>query len=229
MMPLPWLSKLTQKLSWKSSLLVFLLPSIASAAFTDSDCLASSYTTTIEHKVAPFGLLQKTLFLEKTQCSIKVTHQKYKYFTSIWNIDVCRGPVHIKLGDGTPKVLKRGVGCHTESKSGHGEYCSSLKELEAIFQDDGLIYAAGEKENLAMDHGRVYCAYLLVRRYLRDGLVLSRYETYENVLLPQQEFAPVVPKQQEDISAVIKTEEKPSEEAIEVAVPGPSQEQNVKF
>jgi hypothetical protein len=49
------------------------------------------------------------------------------------------------------------------------EYCQKLKELEKLILDEGLIFAKGLKEDLSTDHGKVYCVYLLIQGYLREG------------------------------------------------------------
>lgn len=152
-------------------LLIFLgLPSF-SFAFTLEDCLNANYSTEIKHKVKPFGLVENKLAISKSNCVIEVSHEKMKVFKSRWQIDVCREPVHIKEGLKAFEVLKR-----TQACQGHkDEFCSSLKKLSSVIQDDGLIFAEGEKEELRSDHGKIYCSYQLIQRYLGNGLVLSRY------------------------------------------------------
>ncbi|MCO4793881.1 MAG: hypothetical protein KC493_09220 [Bacteriovoracaceae bacterium] len=161
-------------LLFKSKLytLVLLLSFSANAAFDEMECLNSNFSTTVSHKGAPFGLAKNVLKVEKENCVITIDHQKLKFMKKKFLIDVCRAPVHIKSGAGAVEVLKRESDCGKKSK---GEYCKALKNIENMIQDDGLIFAKGEKENLNTDHGRIYCTYLLVKSYLGVGKVLSRH------------------------------------------------------
>ena len=68
--------------------------------------------------------------------------EKLKYLKNKWIIDVCRGPVHIKHDKGSIEVIKRNQSCSANPKS---EFCTTLSNIESIIQDDGLIFAEGEK------------------------------------------------------------------------------------
>jgi hypothetical protein len=39
-----------------------------------------------------------------------------------------------------------------------------------------LIFAEGERENIQSAHGKTYCAYLLLRKYLEEGILFSKYK-----------------------------------------------------
>ncbi|ATH09060.1 hypothetical protein BIY24_14240 [Halobacteriovorax marinus] len=148
--------------------------------FSDMDCIQGSFDAVVEHKAAPFGLSKNILTVSKNDCSISISHSKLKFMKNNWNIDVCRAPVHIKKDEGGVNVIKRGNGC----KEGSSDFCKELSMIEKILQDDGLIFATGEKENISSDHGKIYCAYLLTKKYLREGIVFNRGRQYEGVLSP---------------------------------------------
>ncbi len=158
---------------FKFSILVIFIPIAAMAnSYTELECLDASYETTISHKGFPFGLTQNILKVSKDNCVITVNHEKLKFIKDQWVIDVCREPVHMKKGSGAVEVIKRDGVCIEGSKS---PFCGELSRLKALIQDDGLIFAEGEKEDLTSDHGKVYCSFMVMNRYLEQGIVLSRH------------------------------------------------------
>ena len=159
---------------------LFFLLSFDVYAVYDKECIDAIFKTNITHKAWPFGLTENKLSINKDKCVIVIDHEKLKFIKKKWTVDVCRGPVHIKTGLNSHKVLKKDQECfHPESEN---VFCQGLKQIQKILQDDGLIFATGEKEDITSDHGRVYCSYLLLQTYLQDGLVLNRNESYENLL-----------------------------------------------
>ncbi len=160
--------------------LIFLSVNV-NATFNDMDCLNINYKTTVIHKGPPLGLTENILKIHKSLCVITVEHEKLKFFNKKWEIDVCREPVHIKSGTKDIEVIKRPANCVGESK-GH-EFCTTMQDVFNLVQDDGLIFANGEKEDLNSDHGKVYCGFLLMKKYLEEGFVLSRFSFYENFIV----------------------------------------------
>lgn len=154
------------------SLVSLLMTFNVNAAFDEMECLNSSFSTTVSHKGQPFGMTDNVIKVSKENCVVTIEHEKLKFMKKKYVIDVCRAPVHIKSGAGAVEILKREGECGKKSK---GEFCKELEFIEEIIQDDGLIFAKGEKENLGTDHGRIYCSYLLLRTYLGTGRVLSRH------------------------------------------------------
>lgn len=126
------------------------------------------------------------LTIEKDKCDIVVGHQKLKVLNNRWKIDVCREPVHIKSGVKGVEVLKKVGRCPNKNAA---DFCSAVEKIKEILQDDGLIFAPGEKENLTTDHGRVYCAYQLLGGYLEKDRIYSRYAPAK----PAQVEAPAHP------------------------------------
>ena len=163
---------------FKFSLILFLF-SFRLLALEDNECLKSSYEVEVIHKGQPFGLLPVKLSISKKGCILNISHEKMRFFKKNWEVDVCREPVHIKNGRGAVEVLKKMGSCDASENT---SFCNEQKELFKIIQDDGLIFAPGEKENLATDHGRVYCSYLLVKKYLKDSLVFNRGQDYSGAL-----------------------------------------------
>ncbi len=154
------------------TLLLFFATSTAFSAFDEMECLNSNFSTSVSHKGKPFGLTKNIIKIGKENCVITIEHEKLKFMKKKYVIDVCRAPVHIKSGVGAVEVLKREGECEKKSK---GEFCKELRFIEDVIQDDGLIFAKGEKEDISTDHGRIYCSYLLLKAYLDSGRVLSRH------------------------------------------------------
>ncbi|MEK6623457.1 MAG: hypothetical protein AABY86_00720 [Bdellovibrionota bacterium] len=158
--------------------LAFISQAFASSPFTDNQCLDGVFTTKVAHKAFPFGVTETKLEIEKKDCRLVVRHEKLRFLTKQWDVDVCRGPIHIKYGATSVEVIKRQGAC----KALDNEFCKMADELFKVLQDDGLIFAPGEKEDLAVAHGRVNCSYLLLKAYLEGANVFTRQEMYEGLL-----------------------------------------------
>ncbi len=188
-----------QLLKYNFFTILFLLISFNTySMFTDMECLQSSYTTTVKHKTSPFGLLENVLLLDKKGCFMSVKYSKYKFLHDKWVVDVCRGPIHIKKGDSSIDVIKKESKCL--SNSSHNDFCNSMNEISKILQDDGLIFAVGEKENINIDHGQVYCFHLLLQAYLSRDIIFSRHKEYTNIL--EVDF----PKAKEKVTKITEKE-----------------------
>ncbi len=139
----------------------------------------------------PFGLTKTLLSFNKNLCDIKISHRKFKFMKKQWEIDVCRTPVHIKTGTDLIEVVKKGNSfCSSGATS---EYCNTYKELIEIIQDDGLIFAKGEKEDLQSDHGKVYCIYTILESYLNSGTILTRHPPTNPPADPEERSLPTSP------------------------------------
>ena len=159
------------------SLVLTLATPIFAAKFTSEECLNSSYATSIQHKGKFFGLLENKLTLDKKKCEIAVRFKGILETT--WKIDVCREPIHMKVtSKGSHDVYKRSKKCEEGMKT---DYCYFRNELLESLQDHGLIFADGQREDLKDSHGQTYCAYLLISRYLDDGMIFSPFETPKNI------------------------------------------------
>ncbi len=165
---------------FKSSVLFFtFILSSNLLAFSTNECLKNDFNVQVDHKGFPFGLMDVKLGIDKSGCNITVRHQKYKYLNSQWDIDVCRGPVHIKKGSGAVEVIKKVNNCSSASKD---DFCVELKDMSMTIQDDGLIFAEGIKEDISSHHGKVYCSFLLLQRYLNDSIVFNSGSEYDDNL-----------------------------------------------
>lgn len=175
--------------------LFLLIPQIVLGGIDDMACLKGNFQATVSHEGFPFGMTKNILDLSKSNCEITVKHEKLKFIKNKWLIDVCRAPVHIKAGSTSGiEVLKKERECSTDSKSKNNEFCQALVQMEKIIQDDGLIFAKGEKENLSSEHGKIYCTYVLLRAYLRHDRVLSRTDEKLSFNLEnpgQSKYAPI--------------------------------------
>ena len=52
-----------------------------------------------------------------------------------------------------------------------------------VIQDDGLIFAEGDRDNLSSDHGKTFCSYLLMKKYLNESVIFSRYTDVPDIFL----------------------------------------------
>jgi hypothetical protein len=139
-------------------------------AFNSIECLKSTFDADIPHKGELFGLIEHKFRIKKERCLISIYRQKL--LPDTWHIDVCREPIHIKKeSKGSINVMKRKGLCETMKEP--GEFCEELASLLDIIQDDGLIFAEGERNKIDNAHGQVYCSYLLIKNYLQKGYVFS--------------------------------------------------------
>lgn len=153
------------------------LSHVSAETFKLDECIQSEFNTQVSHKGWPFGLHEVVLKIDKKQCQLNIYHEHFKYLKKNWNIDVCRGPVHIKMGTSSIEVFKRRQNC--DQGSDNSGFCSRYGDLTRVLQDDGLIFAQGEKEDLNADHGRVNCVHMLVKEYLNNGFVFSLHAPNE--------------------------------------------------
>lgn len=147
----------------------------AQTRFSPKSCLDADFKMRMIQKGPLFGLLKHEFIIRKDACHMKITYRKY--FPREWNIDVCREPVHIKVTSATGvDVAKKINEClHKDKTRDTSDFCSQYFDIIDVIQDEGLIFAEGDRDNLASDHGKTYCSYLLLRRYLNDSLIFSRY------------------------------------------------------
>lgn len=139
--------------------------------FTSQECLEAKYKTTVVHRGKYFGLLESKLNIDKSECIIEIKHKSILEDT--WLIDICREPIHLKVtSKGSQEVYKRLAKCE---RSDQLEFCQSARELLGILQDHGLIFAKGERESLGTAHGQVHCVVLLLKKYLNEGILFSKY------------------------------------------------------
>ena len=192
--------------------LVFLLLSVglaqAQVRFSSKSCLDSDYTMKMIQKGPLFGLLKHEFIISKRGCIINVTHNKY--IPKEWIIDVCREPVHVKVTSATGiDVAKKTAEClHKDNSRDTSDFCSQFFDLMDVMQDDGLIFAEGDRDNLNSNHGKTFCSYLLIKRYLNDSMVFSRYSEVPDIFLEKQ--LPALPIEKE--KPILPEEEKKEEE-----------------
>jgi hypothetical protein len=168
-------------------------PALALERFSSKACLEGNFKTKIAHRGPLFGLLPHELVVEKKNCLVKVSYRRY--LPKEWVIDVCREPVHIKVAAATgTDVAKKVEECVKPDRSRNtSDFCGQYFDLVDVIQDDGLIFAEGDRDSLSTPHGRTYCTYLLLERYLTDNVLFSRYTDVQSVFdKPSHAVAPTV-------------------------------------
>ncbi len=141
----------------------------AQSKFTSKQCLDADFSTIIDNEGKFFGLLKNKLSVKKNKCDIEVSFKGI--LETVWKIDICREPIHMKVtSKGSQSVYKRDAECEKKDKT---DFCYFRNELILNIQDQGLIFAPGQKENLEDSHGQVYCVYLLLKKHLDKGALFS--------------------------------------------------------
>lgn len=163
---------------------------LAQTRFSSKSCLDSTYKMKMIQKGPLFGLLKQEFQIDKKNCLIHILH--HKYFPKEWYIDVCREPVHIKVTSATGvDVAKKDGNCLNVDKSRDtSDFCSQYFNLIDVIQDDGLIFAEGDRDNLSSAHGKTYCTYLLIKKYLNESVIFSRYTEVPDIFLVPSKTAP---------------------------------------
>ena len=171
----------------------------AQTRFSPKSCLDASYKMKMIQKGPLFGLIKQEFVIDKKNCLVHITHKKY--LPKEWFVDVCREPVHIKVTSATGvDVAKKEAECINVDKSRDtSDFCSQYFDAMEVIQDDGLIFAEGDRDNLSSDHGKVYCSYLLLKKYLNESVIFSRYTDVPDIFIEKRvEPAPVIlPKENE--------------------------------
>lgn len=176
--------------------LLFVSSVFAQTRFSPKSCVDASFTMKMAQQGPLFGLLKQEFIINKKNCIIHMIHKRY--FPKEWFIDVCREPVHIKVTSATGvDVAKKERECiHVDKTSDTSDFCSQYFDLMDVIQDEGLIFAEGDRDNLNSDHGKTYCSYLLLKRYLDDSIVFSRYTDVPDIFLdaPKKRSEPLTPE-----------------------------------
>lgn len=156
-------------------IILFISSALAQTRFSPKSCLDSKYKMKMVQQGPLFGLFKQEFTVDKKDCLIHIIY--HKYFPKEWFIDICREPVHIKVTSATGvDVAKKEAPCINVDKTKNtSDFCSQVFNLLDVIQDDGLIFAEGDRDNLNSNHGKTYCAYLLLKKYLNESIVFSRY------------------------------------------------------
>lgn len=174
---------------FRLSLIILSFNAFSYSAFTDNQCLNEAFESNVEHKSGPFGINKVSLKVKKDLCVINVEFTRWFILKKAWQIDVCREPVHIKEASGSLIVHKK-VDCGLEAAPNEEgqKYCQLKASLERIIKDEGLIYALGEKEDLSSDHGKIFCGFSLISKYLNESIIFNRHKKYSGVVVPKPDF-----------------------------------------
>jgi len=166
---------------------------VGTQRFSSRDCLESSYVMKMVNQGPFFNLIRNEFVIDKKNCVLKFSHQKYG--SKEWIIDVCREPVHIKSISmmGIEVAKKSGVCRFDDSTKELNEFCVQYQELMDTIQDEGLIFASGDRDDLRTNHGRVYCSYLLLSKYLNQSVPFSRYTDVPEIFTEPNKPKIVIP------------------------------------
>ena len=201
--------------------LIFVLTlssAIAQTRFSPKSCLDAQYKMKMTQKGPLFGLLKQEFVIDKKDCIVHVIHRKY--LPKEWIIDVCREPVHIKVTSATGvDVAKKEAECMKKDNSKDtSDFCSQYFHVMDVIQDDGLIFAEGDRDNLSSDHGKTYCSYLLLKKYMNESIIFSRYTEVPDIFLEQPRHVPgLTPETPAEVDGHAKKEDQ--EAKAEVVVP----------
>ncbi len=168
--------------------------------FSPKSCLDSNYIMTMEHKGPFFGLLRQQFTVDKKNCIVRIIHKKF--LPKEWIVDVCREPVHIKFSSATGvDVAKKDSDCINQDKTRNtSDFCSQYFDVLDVIQDDGLIFAEGDRDDLSSNHGKTFCSYLLLKKYLNESVIFSRYTDVPDIFQEKPKgklHESVVPKEPE--------------------------------
>jgi hypothetical protein len=163
-------------------ILLLVVSNVYANKFSSKDCLDAEFETVMVNKAKLFGLLENRLSIKKNKCNLEISYKGI--LETIWKVDVCREPIHMKVtSKGNQQVYKReNRKCQASDKA---DYCYYRHDLIEALQDHGLIFAEGNRENLKDAHGQTFCSYLLLQRYLDDGVIFSVYEEPKNIYQEQ--------------------------------------------
>jgi hypothetical protein len=155
--------------------------SYALERFSSKQCLEKNFQTKINFQGPLFGFFDHLLVITKKHCLMTIKHKKY--LPKEWIVDVCREPVHIKVSSimGVDVAKKEHECIKPDKTKDTSDFCSQYFELLDVIQDDGLIFAEGDRDNIDTPHGKTYCTYLLLQRYLNDSRYFSRYTEVESI------------------------------------------------
>jgi hypothetical protein len=164
-----------------SAVLIFLGMVNVASALPQFSCLETEkMAVEIEHPAKYLPFLKDHLKISKNRCVIDIELTKYSYIKRTWQVDVCRGPIHIKYGPSLAEVFKKlpqDGACQpkvsSEKNDEASSFCSSSREILDVIQDRGLVYAAGERDDLSSEHGRFYCLYSLLGHYFQKDFIFS--------------------------------------------------------
>lgn len=145
------------------------------SGYNAKECLDAQFEASTTGKGSLFGLLKQDLNIDKNDCVLTIKDKKYFFIETIWKVDICREPIHLKVEKfKNTSVFKKERKCSQDAGS---EFCQKTDELLDIIRDIGLIFAQGNRQSLDSAHGKTYCAYLLLKEYLNsDSVFVSNQE-----------------------------------------------------
>lgn len=152
------------------------------AKFSSKECLQANFKAEVEHESSFFGLLKENLKISKDKCLLTIRYKQI--LEKEWVVDLCREPIHIKYKNkGSLTVYKKVKSCDEHND----DFCKSVSKLRTAIQDHGLIFASGAREKIDADHGKVYCSYLLLEKYLAENVIFSQFQESPDIYTDKKE------------------------------------------
>ena len=148
--------------------------------FDENICFKKKFDVNLIRKIGPFGIGERKLRIEKRDCDIEIEYQSVQHLTTFWKVDICREPVHIKEGNKSVEVIQKDNDCKGSEES---SFCEKKETILELIKNEGLIFAAGAREDFASDHGKTFCSYLLLKYYLNGTKALNRNVLFKGELL----------------------------------------------
>ena len=155
----------------------------AFAMFSSSDCIVANFSKQIFLPAKYLGIFKREISLAKDRCLLSLKF-KSSFWFSKWEVDLCRDPIHLRyenfLG---PELFRKNTSC---LKGQSDQFCDSAAKLKEVIQNELLLFAEGERDQLSTSHGTSYCLNLLFASYLEKDFSFSMESTHEYDIFKQE-------------------------------------------
>ena len=173
-------------------LISFFISTNTYSMFKSLECINGDFKSSVTRKGAFFGMMDYKFEIEKSRCVIKVNYKDV--LKSDWTFDICREPVHLKVNQYfSEKVYIKEGDCFEKSKK---TFCRKTAEFLNLIQKEGLINATGERDSLETDHGKVYCAFKILKKHLEDETIFRINGAENPSLFSGSDLMDVLPKKE---------------------------------
>ncbi len=158
--------------------------------FTSSECTSANFSKQILLPAKYLGIFKREISLSKERCLLSLKF-KSSFWFSKWEVDLCRDPIHLRyenfLG---PELFRKNVSC---IKGYSDQFCDSAAKLKEVIQNELLLFAEGERDQLSTSHGTSYCLNLLFASYLEKDFSFSMENPHEYDVFKQEKVPDPAP------------------------------------